>query len=227
MEQCLPSVSSRQCDLLITHCSVCGGVEGQEGYLSHHANWQRRHADAYALTGEGNILILRSTCFHPWCKAVWLTAGCCGLALERSDDWQFSGDKTRISAQKLSQTRTAIIIFFFLFVFIRSKRSLVIQVNKSTLPPFAGLWHHRATRVEARRKSNKIPLYYPAVGCLWQGLGPDYARVLPVSSVAYCISTNRITRTDGQAAYTKHKMAHSRTQSEEDVLFLLLCTIQT
>lgn len=113
---------------------------------------------------------------------------CVNEHYERRYDWQFSIVKTHTLAQTWL-TSTAPLIGFF---FRRIGHGLVKWLNA------AASWQvvtSQRRESRGREMKNKIPLYYPAVGCLWQGLGPDYARVLCVSSVAYCISTNRITQT--------------------------------
>lgn len=64
-------------------------------YLTRHANWQKRHTRAYALTKEGNIGYHGKACLPSVrCGAVWLTAGSLDWALGRPYDWQFSTVKT-------------------------------------------------------------------------------------------------------------------------------------
>lgn len=64
-------------------------------YLTRHANWQKRHTRAYALTKEGNIGYHGEARLPSVrCGAVWLTAGSLDWALGRPYDWQFSTVKT-------------------------------------------------------------------------------------------------------------------------------------
>lgn len=78
-------------------------------------------------------------------------------------------------------------------------------MNQSSQLPasclFLFLWPHCHSRqgTGQRGKSNKNPHFIiQLLGCLWQGLGPDYAPALAASSADCRLSTNGITRTDGR-----------------------------
>lgn len=112
-------------------------------YLTHHANWQRRHTDSYTETSRRRAIfdITGRLVFPLCCGTMWLGRFMWMNAWKTV--WQFGRVKTHTVAQKWLTSSTPMIQSSFFFFFRWRGHGLVMWLNIARfLLQHGGKWHH-------------------------------------------------------------------------------------